>query len=86
MTDTYDAGPLAPRDRTRSGHRRATLRRDRQPTQHDRRHGHVTSYTYDALGRMASVSAPDGGVTSYTYDAAGNKLHEHRRKRAHNVQ
>jgi YD repeat-containing protein len=27
-----------------------------------------TSYTYDALGRALTVTAPDGSVTSYTYE------------------
>ncbi|MCX6620680.1 MAG: hypothetical protein NTY38_06310, partial [Acidobacteria bacterium] len=32
-----------------------------------------TTYTYDGMGRMTSVTAPDGSVTSYTYNAF-NKL------------
>jgi RHS repeat-associated protein len=32
----------------------------------------VTRYTYDALGRLETVTDPAGGVTSYTYDADGN--------------
>jgi YD repeat-containing protein len=35
---------------------------------------HRTSYTYDAAGRILTVTAPDGGVTTYTYNAAGNEL------------
>jgi RHS repeat-associated protein len=32
----------------------------------------VTRYTYDALNRMASITAPDGGTTTYAYDSVGN--------------
>lgn len=31
------------------------------------------AYTYDALGRLTSVTYPGGIVTTYTYDAAGNR-------------
>ncbi len=34
----------------------------------------TTSYTYDALNRLETVTAPDGGVTTYTYDEVGNLL------------
>ena len=32
------------------------------------------SYAYDPRGRLASVTAPDGGSSPYTYDANGNTL------------
>jgi RHS repeat-associated protein len=32
----------------------------------------VTHYAYDALGRLAQVTDPQGGVTGYIYDADGN--------------
>src|SRR5688572_23262936 len=32
-----------------------------------------TDYTYDALGRLISVSRPDGTQTVYALDAAGNR-------------
>lgn len=32
----------------------------------------TNTYSYDALGRLASWTAPDGNVTNYAYDAAGN--------------
>jgi YD repeat-containing protein len=31
-----------------------------------------TSYTYDDLGRLISITSPDTGSTTYTYDSAGN--------------
>lgn len=33
-----------------------------------------TTYQYDSLYRLESVSYPDGGSTTYTYDAVGNRL------------
>ena len=33
----------------------------------------ITSYTYDVLNRLFSVTEPSGKVTSYTYDASGNR-------------
>ncbi len=32
-----------------------------------------TTYTYDALGRLKTVTRPDGTVTTYSLDAAGNR-------------
>jgi RHS repeat-associated protein len=32
----------------------------------------TTSYTYDALNRLATIVEPDGDVTSYAYDPVGN--------------
>jgi YD repeat-containing protein len=32
-----------------------------------------TNYAYDALGRLITVSRPDGNQTSYALDAAGNR-------------
>lgn len=34
--------------------------------------GETTKTDYDALGRIETVTAPDGGLTTYTYAAAGN--------------
>ncbi len=34
----------------------------------------TTSYTYDALSRLGSVTYPDASAESYTYDACGNRL------------
>jgi len=31
------------------------------------------AYTYDALGRLATVTYSDGTVITYSYDAAGNR-------------
>lgn len=36
--------------------------------------GNATTYTYDSLGRTASVTGPLGDSTSYAYDANGNLL------------
>jgi len=33
----------------------------------------LTTYTYDVLNRLSSVTEPSGKVTSYTYDASGNR-------------
>jgi RHS repeat-associated protein len=33
----------------------------------------TTSYTFDELNRLETVTDPDGGVTAYTYDAVGNR-------------
>ncbi len=33
----------------------------------------TTNYTYDELGRLRTVTAPDGSQTSYTFDPAGNR-------------
>ncbi|MEL4106276.1 RHS repeat-associated core domain-containing protein [Oscillospiraceae bacterium WX1] len=33
----------------------------------------TTTYVYDALNRLQSVTAPGGKVTTYTFDAAGNR-------------
>jgi YD repeat-containing protein len=34
----------------------------------------ATSYTYDEVGRVTSVTDPDSRVTSFSYDAAGNQI------------
>jgi RHS repeat-associated protein len=34
----------------------------------------TTTYTYDVLNRLASVTEPSGKVTTYTYDESGNRL------------
>lgn len=34
---------------------------------------HADTYTYDALGRLATVTRPNGAVVTYAYDAAGNR-------------
>jgi YD repeat-containing protein len=34
---------------------------------------HADTYTYDALGRLKTVTYADGKVTTYTYDAADNR-------------
>ncbi|NLN66369.1 MAG: RHS repeat protein, partial [Clostridiaceae bacterium] len=36
----------------------------------------TTSYTYDALNRLLTVSEPSGRETGYTYDMAGNRTME----------
>ena len=36
-------------------------------------HAGPTTYSYDALGRLVSVTNPNSTVTTYTYDAAGNR-------------
>ncbi|MDF2540146.1 MAG: repeat-associated core domain protein, partial [Herbinix sp.] len=36
----------------------------------------TTTYTYDSLNRISTVSEPDGKVTTYTYDGAGNRKAE----------
>jgi YD repeat-containing protein len=33
------------------------------------------TYTYDAQGRVSSVTLPSGAVTYYCYDAAGNRTY-----------
>jgi YD repeat-containing protein len=33
----------------------------------------TTNYTYDELGRLRTVTAPDGSQTSYTFDPTGNR-------------
>ena len=33
----------------------------------------ATTYTYDALGRLTSVTYSNGKTITYTYDAAGNR-------------
>jgi RHS repeat-associated protein len=42
------------------------------PTRIEDEHGRVTTYSYDAAGRVKSGTSPIGLVTSYDYDAAGN--------------
>jgi len=34
----------------------------------------VVSYTYDALGRLWTVTDVEGGVTTYTYNSADRML------------
>ncbi|RTE11540.1 RHS repeat-associated core domain-containing protein [Paenibacillus whitsoniae] len=34
----------------------------------------TTSYTYDALNRLLTISRPDGSTASYTYDLKGNRM------------
>jgi RHS repeat-associated protein len=36
----------------------------------------LTSYTYDEVGRLKTVTEPGNKVTTYTYDGAGNRLSE----------
>ena len=33
----------------------------------------ATTYTYDTLGRLSSVTYDNGKTITYTYDAAGNR-------------
>ena len=33
-----------------------------------------TSYTYDPLNRLQTVTDPDSSSTTYTYDAVGNRM------------
>lgn len=33
----------------------------------------TVTYTYDALGRLTSVTYSNGATVTYTYDAAGNR-------------
>lgn len=35
------------------------------------------SYTYDAKGRLSSVTHSDGSIDKYTYDATGNIIRIH---------
>lgn len=35
--------------------------------------GRTYIYTYDSLGRVTTISRPDGSTTTYTYDASGNR-------------
>ena len=37
-------------------------------------YGACTSYSYDALSRISTVTYSDGSVITYTYDNAGNRL------------
>jgi YD repeat-containing protein len=32
-----------------------------------------TAYTYDTLGRVSTVTYPNGTVITYSYDPAGNR-------------
>jgi len=36
----------------------------------------ITTYTYDALNRLLTVTEPAGKCTTYAYDAAGNRISE----------
>jgi len=38
--------------------------------------GHVTSFTYDSMNHIETMTDPKGGLYSYTYDLAGNKITE----------
>ena len=33
----------------------------------------ATAYTYDTLGRVATVTYPNGTIITYSYDPAGNR-------------
>lgn len=37
-------------------------------------HAQSTTYTYDELGRLKTVTYPGGTVVTYDYDAAGNRI------------
>ena len=38
--------------------------------------GPTTSYTYDAMGNMLSLTNPDGNTTSWTYDGLGRRVQQ----------
>ena len=38
--------------------------------------GQVTTYSYDAMGRIESTTAPGSQVTQYTYQGSSNLIHE----------
>src|SRR5262249_32431156 len=35
--------------------------------------GHITTTTYDTVGKMVALASPDAGRTEYRYDRAGNQ-------------
>jgi YD repeat-containing protein len=43
------------------------------PPAADHRHGNTTTYTYNDIGQLATLTAPGSKVWSYTYDT-GNRL------------